>query len=73
MSYLIKKWKKLPLKYRKEATSVAQTFIATFGLSFFAQLPSGDVEWTGSLLASLAVAASRAALKAAFNSYIGKR
>lgn len=70
---LIKKWKKLPLKYRKEATSIAQTFIAVFGTSFFAQLPSGEMEWTGSLLASLAVASARAALKAAFNSYIGKR
>ncbi len=70
---LLKSWKKIPLKYRKEATSVAQTFIAVFGTSFFAQLPQGEVAWTGSLLASLAVAASRAALKAAFNSYIGKR
>lgn len=69
----IKRWKKLPLKWRKEITSVAQTFIAVFGTSFFAQLPSGDMEWTGSLLASLAVAAARAALKATFNSYIGKR
>lgn len=63
-------WSKLPLKWRKELTSVSQTFIATFGVFIATQVNAGELMWTKNGLMALGAAAARAALKAAFNSYI---
>lgn len=63
-------WSNLPLETRKEITSFTHTFVATFGVFLSTQIAQGGLVLTKSAIMSLGAAAARAALKAAFKSYL---
>jgi hypothetical protein len=62
-------WRKLPIGWRKEITSVGLTFVSTFvGAVILQEQVLVDGDWP--LISAVAVSAARAALKAAWLAFI---
>lgn len=73
MKYLKSLWLKIPLEWKKEATSFLHTFVASLVLTIAMQIEKGDIPMSKDALLALGLAAIRSAWKVAFNKIFLKK